>query len=149
MHNSCDFPMFILFGCSHQNTTVELKSIVRNCQKIKNGVVPKNPTNVDELNETFKDEQVMNTYGFSQHKEDRRRFFDVAVQRNDYSYCVFSSKHLIELALGNLVEDDLHVLMDATFKIVPFGGFSQLLILYIRVKHEVSFNTNKCIIHLN
>lgn len=54
---------------------------------------------------------------------------------------MFSSRKIVRL-IEELPPADRHILMDATFKIVPIGEFKQLLVLYARIKNEVThFNS--------
>lgn len=122
-----------------QNTQIELKTKQRNCQKIKRGTIPKNPGNIDEIIAAFEDPKIMQAFGMSAHEGDKKcKFFDGAIQKKHHCFCVFSSKTIINLVHKHIPVDERHILMDATFKIVPVGEFSQLLILYIRIKYEVS-----------
>lgn len=57
-------------------------------------------------------------------------FFDSAVDRGTYSYCVFSSKYAIDIIEKYIVPERQHLMLDATFKVCPIGPFSQLLIFY-------------------
>lgn len=73
----------------HQNTKILLPKLVRNCQKIKRGILPKNATTVEEINKCFEDETIMNVYGKTANKSDSRVFFKGAVERETHSFCVF------------------------------------------------------------
>lgn len=128
--------------CSrYEDTTIELQEKVRNGQRIKRGTIPENPENVAEIEDAFKSPKIMNTFGMSAHRSNKKIFFDGAVKKADHSFCVFSSKTIVELVKTHIPVDERHILMDATFKIVPLSEFKQLLILYIRIKFEVSLLT--------
>lgn len=99
--------------------------------------MPKNAKTVDEINERFEDDTVRKIFGTTASTLDPEPFFDGAFERDTHSFCVFSSKKTIKMCKEHLSTGECHILMDATFKIVPCGVFKQLLILYIRVKHEV------------
>lgn len=99
--------------------------------------MPKNPENVEAINEAFEDANIFKVFGQTAHKVDPERLFDGAIRKETHSFCVFSSKKIIKMVEENV--DEYHVLMDATFKIVPIGQFQQLLILYFRIKHEACF----------
>lgn len=79
----------------------------------------------------------MQAFGMTAH-DDPEQFFDDAIrdEQNGHAFCVFSSKKTIRL-IEELPPSERHVLMGATFKIVPIGEFKQLLVLYIRIKNEV------------
>lgn len=95
--------------------------------------------NVEEINEAFKKPEVLDSFGYAFGEEGAKDiFFDLATDTGDFSYCVFSSKKQIELLNEHVVDDKLHILMDATFKTCPLGPFNQLLIIYARIHHQVS-----------
>lgn len=141
------FLHFIVF--SHQDTSIDLSKIERTLQMIKKGALPKTPKTVKEIAEAFEKIDVMNSYGSTLQTVDlngdalpeKLRFFDTAYECKNYAYCVFSSKQTIELIEKNMKPSERHVLMDATFRIVPVGPFNQLLILYIRKHKKVCQST--------
>lgn len=79
----------------------------------------------------------MEAFGMTAH-DDAETFFDDAIRdtANGHAFCVFSSKKTVRL-IEELPLADRHILMDATFKIVPIGEFKQLLVLYARIQNEV------------
>lgn len=109
----------------------------RSLQRIKRGILPKNPLTCEDINIAFADEKVFSSYGRSLHVEENFIFFDGAVDATNYSFCVFSSKKTIALVQENFKPEEIEILMDATFRIVPVGPFKQLLILYFRVHKKV------------
>lgn len=102
--------------------------------------MPKSPETIDGINDAFTVEDIKQNFGMSLHKPTNHPFFNGAVDAGSHSFCVFSSKATIDLVCDpdNMPEDERHILMDATFKIVPTSVFKQLLILYVRIKFEVS-----------
>lgn len=80
----------------------------------------------------------MNSFGMSAHDEPEN-FFDDAIRKKEHAFVVFSSKRIIRL-IEKLPLEDINVLMDATFRIVPIGEFKQLLVLYTRIQYEVTFD---------
>lgn len=58
--------------------------------------IPKNPTNCQEINDAFREENVMNALGRSK-LPGNSIFFDGVVERETHSFCVFSSKFGIAL----------------------------------------------------
>lgn len=129
----------LFFFLRHQDAKIDLAPLVRNCQKIKRGILPKNPENIDAINAAFAEHEIDQVFGHTADKNQPEKFFDFAVKKETHSFCVFSSKKIIRLVLEHVPVPDRHILMDATFKIVPIGEFSQLLILYFRIKYEVCF----------
>lgn len=102
-----------------------------------------------EIAEAFEESAVFETYGTSLQTKDldgndlieKYDFFDQIVEnkKKTFSFCVFSSKVTLELIKRDIPIQDRHILMDATFRIVPVGPFKQLLIIYIRKHHKVIF----------
>lgn len=111
----------------------------RTLQRLKRGVLPKNPTSVEEIVAAFNDEAIAKTYGRTLHKDNNFAFYDGAIETKKYSFCVFSSKETVRLIEENIPMSEREILMDATFRIVPVGPFKQLLILYIRRYKKVCF----------
>lgn len=131
-NNSCIFLRF-------PRCTLKFHSIQKSLQRLKNGVLPRNPSTVSETKEAFENAEVLKTFGFT--FNDNQPFYDGAVETKDYSFCIFSSKITIKLIKENIPSDGKHILMDATFKTCPQGPFNQLLIIYIRKHHEVCFGS--------
>lgn len=112
---------------------------------MKKGALPKTPESIDEINAAFQECAVIESYGRTlqtldidgENLSERHLFFDVAIENKakNYSFCVFSSKMTINLIHIHIPPPERHILMDATFRIVPFGPFSQFFVLYIR-KHK-------------
>lgn len=73
--------------------------------------------------------------------EQKYKFFDGAFEhkKKKFAFCVFSSKATIKLIKEHIPLSDRHILMDATFRVVPIGQFNQLFILYIRKNDKVKF----------
>lgn len=107
--------------------------------------MPSSPQSISEIIEAFKNLDVMETYGCTLQTVDidnnplpkKYTFFDIAIEKSTHSFCVFSSKATIELINQHIPLEERHILMDATFRIVPIGPFKQLLILYIRRHRKV------------
>lgn len=89
-----------------------------------------------EINEAFKNPEILQCFGYTLGSKDI--FFDAAIDTGNFSFCVFSSKKMINLLNKHVPNKKLHILMDATFRTCPFGPFNQLLILYARIHHQVS-----------
>lgn len=94
---------------------------------------------MDEIKQAFSNPDILQAFGYAFGSEGTKEiFFDAAIQENDFSYCIFSSKKMIELINTRIQPKKRHILLDATFKTCPLGPFTQLLIIYIRVDHQVS-----------
>lgn len=122
----------------HQDIDIDYNKHQRTFQRLKRGVLPENPLTVGEMNAAFAKEKIFKCYGQTLHIQNPHRFFDTAIETKDYSFSVFSSKATIELITANIPPAERHILMDATFRILPVGPFKQLLILYVRKQKQVS-----------
>lgn len=118
---------------------MDYKKYARTFQRIKQGILPKNPLTVAEINEAFAKQEIQDAYGHALHSA-KQPFFNGAVQYEKHSICVFSSKYTIDLIEKNIPPTERHILMDGTFKVCPYGPFNQLLILYIRKDKKVKLN---------
>lgn len=116
---------------------MQFKSVKRTLYRKRQTKIPKNPGSVAEIIKYFEDEEIRNSFGTTLNKE-KKPFFDHAFQNDSFAYCIFSSKKTMELIDKNIPTEKRHILMDATFRVVPNSPFSQLLIIYIRYQHKVS-----------
>lgn len=132
----CTFAFYCCFT-SYPKSQLSLGKIRKSLTRIMKGVLPKNPTTVDEINAAFKNPEILQTFGHTFGVNETKDVFDGAVDNSDSKFCVFSSKKQIRLIREHIPQNKLHLLMDATFKSVPLGPFNQLLIIYARVKHQV------------
>lgn len=81
----------------HQDAKIELRPLVRNCQKIRRGVVPKNPENVEAINIAFEDSEIMEVFGHTANKPNPEKFFDCAVQKGTHFFASFLQKKISNL----------------------------------------------------
>lgn len=98
--------------------------------------VPKNPQSVSEIIDHFDNTEIFEAFGTSLHQE-KSAFYDFSFQNRQFSYCIFSSKRCIHLIQEKIPINERHILMDATFKVVPKSPFTQLLIIYVRYHKKV------------
>lgn len=123
----------------YPNSNLRFAKIQKTLQRIKNGVLPKNPSTVQQINAAFEQPEILQAFGHTFGENGTKDiFFDTAVDTDDFKYCVFSSKKMIRVINEHIPKDKLHLLMDATFRTVSLGPFNQLLIIYVRIKHQVS-----------
>lgn len=109
----------------------------RTLQLIRSASFPKNPVTCDEISEAFQNRNIMDAIGRSQHVT-KDEFYNGIVQNEQYSFCVFSSKHIMNMIENHIEVDRRHYLLDATFKVVPVGPFNQFLIFYVNYIQKVS-----------
>lgn len=75
----------------------------------------------------------MNSFGTSNHLNKNVLFDggDVAgTYTKPYEFCVFSSKHIIEL-IKCIPQEERQYMTDATVQIRPIGPFKELLVIYV------------------
>lgn len=64
-------------------------------------------------------------------------FFKYAHESKDFSYCIFASDNIIDGIKERIPIERRRYLLDATFKICPYGKFNQFLIIYVEHLEEV------------
>lgn len=135
--------MFPYFFYRHQalSKDVQFPKIERTLRKYKSQHMPKHPASCEEIEHQFKDPELMSSFGYTCHDEPRI-FYKGIYKCDTFSYCVFASDTIIGAIQQNIPVNRRHYLMDATFKIVPVGPFTQLLIIYIEFADEVSYSFN-------
>lgn len=128
----------------HQNANVVKKKCRRNLQKIASAQLPKNPTSSDDVTKAFAMERVMEHYGTTlQNGNDADKltskpFFQYAHHSKAFDYCIFASLNIINGIKEKIPVERRQYLMDATFKVCPFGSYNQLLIIHVEHLEEVS-----------
>lgn len=126
----------------NQNARLNKKKCKRNLQKIASSQLPTSPKTSEEINLAFQSENVMQHYGMTLHNESyadgltSTPFFKYAHSSKDSQYCVFASDNIIN-GIKKIPVHRRRLLMDATFKVCPYGVFSQFLIIYIEHLEEV------------
>lgn len=123
----------------YPRSNLKLSSIRKTLSRLKKGTLPTNPKNVHEINEAFRNPEILRSFGYSFGENGTtEKFFDTAVETENFSYCVFSSKKIISMINDRIKPEKRHILLDGTFRTCPLGSFKQLLIIYVRVDHQVS-----------
>lgn len=114
---------------------VPFESIERNLRQLRDKAFPKSPQTADELKTVFENENMMNIYGMCNQTEDQKEKKDVfyrgVVKGNGFSSVVFASPSMIEMIKENIPHTKRYYFVDGTFKIVPIGYYSQLLIIHV------------------
>lgn len=114
----------------------------RTLRRLKNKSYPKRPLTAGEIIELFKKDKITEEYGFNlSHTE--RFYIDTIDVPGEYSFSLFASKEAMKLVEEHVAPDERNYLMDATFKICPFGCYYQLLIIYIEYRNDVSSEEEK------
>lgn len=130
----------------HRNQKARLskKQCKRNLQKIASCQLPTSPKTSEEIIKAFELQNVMDTYGTTLQNDENadglsaERFFKYAHSSKDFQYCVFASQNIIDGIKKNIPLRRRKYLIDATFKVCPYGAFNQFLIIHIEHLEEVS-----------
>lgn len=97
----------------------------------------------EEIIEAYQNEHVMANYGKTlqnQTDEDAlpsTKFFKKAYQCKRFSYVVFASQNIID-SMERIEPKKRKFLLDATFKVCPYGIYNQLLVIHVEHLSEVS-----------
>lgn len=134
--NTCECNI-VSFIYRNQHANIDFNKKKRTIQRLKRGVLPKNPTTVAEILAAFEDPAIFDTHGKTLHENENFPFYSGAIETDKFSYCVFSSPKTVQLVEQHIPIAKRDILMDATFRIVPVGPFKQLLIFYIRSYKKV------------
>lgn len=79
------------------------------------------------VSDAFLDADVLNKYGRSKDESASTFYFGTVIEQ-EFKYSVFASSLILAKVDGMAV---LHYHVDATFKVVPFGEFKQLLVIHL------------------
>lgn len=93
--------------------------------------VPPAPQTIEDVTKQFDRPEIFDSYGKSKHADGHETFLDYIHNGSDYKFMIFSSKRIIKLIQKNIQQKDRKYMIDATFYIVPYGCFKQLLIIHI------------------
>lgn len=126
---------YLLYFCNIFRTDlqIDLGKMERSCYRYKSADLPPSPHTAAELKASFEIPEIKERFGVSLMAENEiaTDFFRGVHVGDDFSYAVFASQRIIDLIEKNIVVARRKYLMDATFKICPFGEFNQLLVIYI------------------
>lgn len=141
---SIDLNFYVIFFLGrHQSSKLSINKISRNLKKISNGTLPKSPITCEEIIEVYRKESVMANYGMSLQNETDAdalpslEFYKTAYKCKGFSYVVFASQNMVN-SIKQIRTNKRKFLMDATFKVCPYGSYSQLLVIHIEHLSEVS-----------
>lgn len=118
-----------------QEMNVSYSSMERNLQYIKNKTLPASPNTVEGVRLLFAKEDIMRDFGYTKHA-DSKPFLKKIFEGSAFSYCVFASDNVIA-GLDKIEVSRRNFLMDATFKVCPYGDFKQLLVIYVEYMDKV------------
>lgn len=129
---------FFFFAClcRYPDSRVSYDSVRSSLNRFRIRHLPKNASNVAEINAAFGRDDVMAKFGITSRK---KPFFRTAYACALFEYCIFASDDIVKRILADIPKDRRNYLMDATFKICPHGVFKQLLIIHICYLEKVFF----------
>ncbi|XP_033250714.1 uncharacterized protein LOC117189746 isoform X2 [Drosophila miranda] len=116
---------------------INYDSVKRTLQRKRQPFLPKPPSSAENVLEAFLDENIMNRFGITKGNT-ANQFYKKVYASSSFAYCIFSSDKVITLMQANIPEHNRHYLIDATFKVCPFGDFKQLLIIYIKYLQKIT-----------
>lgn len=116
---------------SHQQSTLLYEPHERQLQRIRNSGVPTAPKTIDDIIKQFDRPEIFDAYGKTKHTDGREIFLDHIHKGSDFCCMIFSSKRIMTLIKTHIKPEQRKYHIDATFYIVPYGCFKQLLILHL------------------
>lgn len=140
VHEICSFH---LIENRHQKCTLVYEAYSRTLQLIRNKNVPTQPNTTSDIKEAFAKRDLFKRYCMTEHEDGSEIFFDRLYSDPDgaFEYCIFSSKKIIKYIKKTSEPSERRYLMDATFQVVPYGSFSQLLIIHAEKFGTVSIHS--------
>lgn len=125
--------------------------MTRTLQNVKKKALPKSPKTANEVREFFENDDLRDQYGKTirlnadgtTNYDGQTMFFKTAFESDEFSHVIFASDDIVKSIEKSSTPENRVILTDATFKIVPRGIFTQLLIVYALVINQVSFNYKK------
>lgn len=108
----------------------------RGLRKIRSKTFPSSPKSCSEIIEIFASDTIYKKYGVSK-GEEPLKFYRGTIENDEYSFCVFASEKIIKFINEKVPMNERKILLDATFKTVPVGCFTQLLIIHIQYINHV------------
>lgn len=126
-----DFSDF--FGCRHANVrdVPDWAAVRRNLYKIRSEAMPPSPKTPAEIVAAYEIENIMKNYGMTAAAGgvEATAFYRKTYSNPQFAYCIFASEYIAE-RVAELEPNRRHFFMDGTFRVVPYGDFSQLLVIH-------------------
>ncbi|XP_062141719.1 uncharacterized protein LOC133849565 [Drosophila sulfurigaster albostrigata] len=116
---------------------ISYDTVKRTLQRKRQPFLPKSPITPEDVRDAFNDENIMNRFGMTKGNFPKV-FFKKLYASSSFAYCVFASDKVITLMQANIEEQNRHFLIDATFKVCPFGDFKQLLLIYVKHMQKIT-----------
>jgi hypothetical protein len=125
-----------IFSDQQGTTNLVFTSMERNLRRCKTNIFPASPLNGASVVEAFQKENVNKFFGLSRH-DVPTQFYKGTQITASFENTFYASDTIIEIIKTNIPTGKRNYLMDATFKIVPFGTFKQFLIIYVEYIEKV------------
>lgn len=109
----------------------------RTIQRHRQRKHPPSPKTLEDVKAVFENESVLHTYGQTKSLLHSKPFFKTVHIGKNFGYCMFASDRCIELMEQRIPTNERKFYIDATFKVVPTGGFKQLLIIFVELYKQV------------
>lgn len=109
-------------------------------ERHKNSPYPKIPKSIQDIQNAFKESDIMNKYGVTLDSD--TYFYVDTVLGPDYDFTVFASHFAIDFVKENIEPKLRNYLMDGTFDSLP-NNFYQLLVIGIEYQNKVRLNKSK------
>lgn len=122
--------------CRYPQATLQYNEVKRSLFRHRTRALPPNAKNVATISTAYSDDNTMKKFGET---ESGKRFFKTAFACEQFEYCIFSSDDVVAMINDRIPVDSRNYLMDATFKICPYGTFNQILIIYVTYLDAVIF----------
>lgn len=139
--NSDTFINCATFKYSNPDVPITFSKIERSLRLIRSEVFPRPPKTIQEVIAAFNMKTIMDSFG-SSYYDKPTPFFKTAFHCEEFAYCIFSSDNIVNMIQRHIAPIRRHFLIDATFKVCPFGEFYQLLIIYVSYVDNVIVFTN-------
>lgn len=138
----------IHFFCSEDSETVKsvpFEEIERTLRRTRDIVLPKSLETITEIENAFKDVKIMEKFGMclknkdenGEEGDENQTFYMGTVKSGRFCTVIFGSPGVIGLIKAHIPSNRRNYMLDRTFKIVPMGAFTQLLIIYIAYVNKV------------
>lgn len=121
-------------------STLQYHNVQRTIYRSRLINLPKNVVDADGVHKAYLDDDVFAKYGKT---AVGRSFFKSAEKiessngHGEFSYIIFMSDDICDMIRSAIPVNQRKYLLDATFKICPYGIFKQLLIVYISYLDKV------------
>lgn len=118
--------------------TPDFSAVRRNLYRIRAQTMPNAPKTPKEIVAAYQNDVIMKEYGMTVASGgvESAAFYRNVVSENAFAYCIFASPTIIE-KIAALPIENRHYLMDATFRVVPYGDFNQLLVVHATFMEKV------------